>query len=349
MSSFPGPPPTADALEKNPELIKSIDERVFYDQNSKKWLFELTEGDTTNEYEYNFDSQQWTLKILPNKRSRDEAAIDEEEEQNKLELKRLKKERSMRIKAEIAKLKSERLENLKKNTDSTAVYVTNLPEDVTEEELATTFGKYGLLSEDYNTGKARIKLQYEDEKFKREALIIYLNKESVPLSIEMLDDSLLRQTDKERIRVEAAQFNSEKLKEKKPLSEEEKKRIKQTNDKLKAKVTNWDEDLDEASKLERFNEAKRKILDKIVVIDQMFREDEYNKDPMLEMDIKEDIQEECNKLGIGNDITKISFEENGRVKIKFGKIELSRICIEKFNGRYFDGIKLEVHVEGSKS
>jgi HIV Tat-specific factor 1 len=94
---------------------------------------------------------------------------------------------------------------------NTAVYVTNLPPDTTEEEIKEVFSKYGVISEEIDRGKPRIRLyRNEDGTLKGDALVIYFRPESVNLAIQMLDDSPLRigaKTGAGCIHVQAADFS----------------------------------------------------------------------------------------------------------------------------------------------
>lgn len=75
---------------------------------------------------------------------------------------------------------------------NTAVFVSGLPEDTTGEELASRFGKFGVLMED-DEEKPRIKLYArEDGTFSGEALVVYFMEDSVDLAIRMLDEAELR-------------------------------------------------------------------------------------------------------------------------------------------------------------
>jgi HIV Tat-specific factor 1 len=76
---------------------------------------------------------------------------------------------------------------------NTSVYVTNIPRDATHDEVVELFSKYGILAESLDTGEKRVKLYTEDNgNFKGEALVTYFREESVPLAIQMLDDSDFR-------------------------------------------------------------------------------------------------------------------------------------------------------------
>jgi HIV Tat-specific factor 1 len=81
----------------------------------------------------------------------------------------------------------------KKQRVNTAVYVTSIPLDADFEEIQHVFSKCGVIAEEIDSGRPRIKMYMDDEgKFKGEALIVYFRPESVNLAIQMLDDSDFR-------------------------------------------------------------------------------------------------------------------------------------------------------------
>ncbi|CUM65803.1 uncharacterized protein PRCAT00003451001 [Priceomyces carsonii] len=357
---FPKAPPQPSEVTENPEKLKDVDDRVSFDNLSKRWTFELMKDGNPHEYYFSFEENRWLENKThskdgsqPQKRTLEDADIERQEEENKTSLKRLRKEKLQKMREEIYRLKSQKKEinSLRNNGDDTlttsGVFVSNLPSDVTKDELYQAFNRFGMISEDYKTGEPRIKLYYENGVFKKEALIIYHSKESVPLAVEMLDNTLFQATSKENIHVQPAQFNNskkdnDKNSEKKVLTAEEKQLLLRKKDAMLKKLSTWDED--EISTVDHsLDLIKRKIYDKIVVIRNMFRIDELKEDPLLEIDLKEDIQEDCDRQGIGNDITKVVlYDISGVVTVKFKTRELSLKCVEAFNGRFFDGLKLEV-------
>lgn len=170
----------------------------------------------------------------------------------------------------------------------TSVYVTGIPPDATVEELKNTFSKYGVIMEDLETGEPKIKI-YRDENgvSKGDALVSYFKEESVPLAVDLLDDSELRPGDSStKLNVQKAVF-----KEKEPV---EKK--KSTTGKLKAKKNiqklqrkfDWVEE-EGGKKQEKFS--------KIVILKNMYTQEELDTDPTLLLELKEDVREECEKLG----------------------------------------------------
>lgn len=94
---------------------------------------------------------------------------------------------------------------------NTAVYVTSLPQDVTVQEVHDVFSKCGVIAEEIDRGKPRIKLYTnEDGSCKGDALILYFRAESVDLAVQMLDDTDFRlgqPSPTGKMRVAAADFS----------------------------------------------------------------------------------------------------------------------------------------------
>lgn len=91
---------------------------------------------------------------------------------------------------------------------NTAVYVTSLPLDITVQEVHDVFSRCGVIAEEIDRGKPRIKLYTDDDgKFKGDALILYFRAESVDLAIQLLDDTEFRLGDGQKMKVAAADFS----------------------------------------------------------------------------------------------------------------------------------------------
>ncbi|CAG8802280.1 29215_t:CDS:2, partial [Racocetra persica] len=180
----------------------------------------------------------------------------------------------------------------KKKPANTSVYVSGLPPDITVEELAEVFSKCGVLLEDLNTGGPKIKLYKDDhDRLKGDALVTYLREESVDLACQLLDETDLRPNEASKIRVQKAQF-----KEKMPKPEDtnnstsvkpDKKKVQKKLHQLEKKL-DWFES-EPGKKAERYS--------KIVILKYMFTLEELENDVSLILDLKEDIREECQKLG----------------------------------------------------
>lgn len=71
--------------------------------------------------------------------------------------------------------------------------MTSIPLDAEFDEIRDVFSKCGVIAEEIDSGRPRIKM-YTDESgnFKGEALVVYFRPESVNLAIQMLDDSNFR-------------------------------------------------------------------------------------------------------------------------------------------------------------
>ena len=73
------------------------------------------------------------------------------------------------------------------------MYITNLPSDVDAEELHHVFSRCGVIAEEIDGQKPRIKLYMDDQgNFKGDALVMYFRAESVELAVQLLDDTQFR-------------------------------------------------------------------------------------------------------------------------------------------------------------
>ena len=122
----------------------------------------------------------------------------------------------------------------KKARVNTAVYVTSIPLDADQEEINDVFSKCGVIAEEIDSGKPRIKM-YEDDQgqFKGDALVVYFRPESVNLAVQMLDDSDFRfgiEGPSGKMRVQAADFSYKSQQEAptKTSKKDQKKIIKRT-------------------------------------------------------------------------------------------------------------------------
>lgn len=108
---------------------------------------------------------------------------------------------------------------------NTAIYVTELPQDITTDELVAHFSKCGIIMDEIMTGKPRVKLYCnEDGSLKGDALVVYLREESVNLALTILDESEIRPNCK--IRVQEASNNKNNCSEKQTEAASETKRAR---------------------------------------------------------------------------------------------------------------------------
>ncbi|KAF4984178.1 hypothetical protein FZEAL_576 [Fusarium zealandicum] len=249
---------------------------------------------------------------------------------------------------------------------NTAVYVTGLPADTTIEEVHELFSrKCGVVAEEIDSGAPRIKLYADLEgNFKGDALVVFFKPQSVEMAIMLLDDTDFRitasGTREGRIRVQAAESSYKKVKydqdsaaagekgnagaERKPQqnNRDRQKIIKKTQ-KLDAKLADWDDDLPYSGQ----PEAATKW-DKLVILRHMFTLAELEEDPAALLEIKEDIREECAKLGTVTNVVLFDQEPEGIVSIKFKDAESALACINLMHGRSFDGRTVEAFLATGK-
>ncbi|GBB86581.1 hypothetical protein RclHR1_00130022 [Rhizophagus clarus] len=237
--------------------------------------------------------------------------------------------------------KKQKQNNQKKKPVNTSVYVTGLPPDVTVEELAEVFSKYGVLMEDLVSGGPKIKLYKDDkDRLKGDALVTYLKEESVALACQLLDETQLRPDEVATIRVQKAQF-----KEKEPKTDANQSDTKLDKKKVQKKLHQLEKKLDwyetePGKKAERYN--------KIVILKHMFSLEELESDITLLLDLKEDIRAECEKLGEVTNVVLYDKEPEGIVSVKFKDQLSAEACVMKMNGRFFAGRRIEAEIFDGK-
>ncbi|KAK0631705.1 splicing factor U2AF-associated protein 2 [Immersiella caudata] len=253
---------------------------------------------------------------------------------------------------------------------NTAVYVTGLPPDATVDEVAELFSrKCGVIAEEIDSGRPRIKLYTDAEgNFKGDALIVFFKPQSVEMAIMLLDDTDFRFTPSglttSKMRVQAADSSYKKTNYTAPAGEggaagapsgsndrgggndkpshkqreQEKQKIIKKTQKLDAKLADWDDD--EPSELPTAP-PKNSKWEKVVILRHMFTLEELEEDPAALLDIKEDIREECAKLGPVTNVVLFDQEEEGIVSVRFQTAEAAEACLNLMHGRSFDGRTVE--------
>ncbi|OLN88739.1 Splicing factor U2AF-associated protein 2 [Colletotrichum chlorophyti] len=243
---------------------------------------------------------------------------------------------------------------------NTAVYVTGLPADATVDEVHDLFSrKAGVIAEEIDSGRPRIKM-YTDEggNFKGDALVVFFKPQSVEMAIMLLDDTEFRfEPGAPKMRVQAAESSYKKTKyedkgtentpeggngqgtERKERSEQDRRKIIKKTQKLAAKLADWSDDDTAAIPAETNSKW-----DKTVILRHMFTLAELEEDPAALLEIKEDIRDECAKLGNVTNVVLYDEEPDGIVSVKFSKPEAAQACIQLMNGRSFDGRVVEASI-----
>ncbi|KAG5518800.1 hypothetical protein PMAC_002771 [Pneumocystis sp. 'macacae'] len=280
----------------NSEIYKEnplIGEAVEFDLRKNRWTYEDKDR---NEYEYDDRRGIWVL-------STDEELIRRQQEAYAVE----------------GVDESIPVNKQRKRKKKASVYVSNLPLDVTEDEIRERFSKCGVISENIDTGKPRIKI-YVNERGepKGDAVVIFFREESVKLAIQLLDDTCLRLDDK----------NGQKM------------RVQQVKDNFTAsfKISEWDDN----------NSTTSGRWSKVVILKHMFTLKELEDNITLIMDLKEDILEECSKIGNVTNVVLFDLEPEGVVSVRFSDEESALVCVKIMNGRYFGGKIVEAKIYDGK-
>lgn len=117
------------------------------------------------------------------------------------------------------------------------MFVTSIPFDVEFDEIRDVFSKCGVIAEEIDSGRPRIKMYTDDNgQFKGEALVVYFRPESVNLAIQMLDETDFRlgvQGPQGPMRVQPADFSFKSQQDAPPRTNmRDKKKIIQRTQKL---------------------------------------------------------------------------------------------------------------------
>ncbi|SAM60707.1 related to Splicing factor U2AF-associated protein 2 [Ustilago bromivora] len=268
---------------------------------------------------------------------------------------------------------AERLPPSKKPKPITSLYITGLPLDATQEEIARVFSRYGVLLED-DEGKPRVKMYYDERTgvFRGEALVVYFKAESVELAIRMLDETSLRGAiggssnagGGPVMRVQRAQFpatsnnttpsaTAEKQEEstngkdkgqsttrqRRNLTDQERKNIAKRVAKLENKLSDWRDD-DPPSRsslpLATTSPPTRAAKGRTVVLTKMFTLHELDSDPTLLLDLKEDVRDECTaKIGGVTNVVLWDKEPAGIMTVRFQTEQQAEACVKMMKARYF--------------
>ncbi|KAL8712278.1 MAG: hypothetical protein Q9220_003429 [cf. Caloplaca sp. 1 TL-2023] len=319
----------------NPEEFDA-DDRVSFSKLDSKFILETDDG---QEYEFDDALKRWVPVGVdenepagPQKKKRKQEYVNGEGEVG-----------GRSVVAKKAKPTPEPRE--RKNT---AVYVTNLPLDVTVQEVSDVFSRCGVIAEEIDRGKPRIKLYTDDQdNFKGDALILYFRAESVDLAVQMLDDTDFRlgqSAPAGKMKVAAADFSYKAQKDApaKSNNKDKKKIIKKTQ-KLNNKLADWDDDDPQAIQ----DTSSR--FDKVVILKHLFTLKELEEDPAAMLDIKEDIREECAKIAPVTNVALFDKEPDGVASVRFSNAAGATACARAMDGRYFSGTQVKAYIaDGSE-
>ncbi|WEW55831.1 hypothetical protein PRK78_001264 [Emydomyces testavorans] len=337
-SSFPLDPTEFDS-----------DPRISFSKLDDKFILETEDGE---EYLYDTILKRWVHSL-------DDSLVEQQREAYKVEgvdenepaVKQQKKKRKQN--EDPQEPNNANIHKAKKTRTNTAVYVTSIPLDATLDEINEVFCKCGVIAEEIDSRRPRIKM-YMDEngKFKGDALVVYFRPESVNLAIQMLDDSDFRFGEagpQGKMKVQQADFSFKVQQEapEKPNARDKVKIMKKTQ-RLKNKLADWDDE--DGSTLQPAGRWE-----KVVILKHMFTLKEIEEDPAAILDIKEDIRDECSKIGEVTNVVLYDREESGVVTVRFKDPEAALACVQvrisatlvarvMMHGRFFGGTQVEAYI-----
>ncbi|XP_056141237.1 HIV Tat-specific factor 1 [Lampris incognitus] len=217
------------------------------------------------------------------------------------------------------------------NNKNTNVYVSGLPPDVSIEEFVELMSKCGIVMRDPITEEYKVKL-YKDREgnLKGDGLCCYLKKESVALAVRLIDESEIRGY---HLHVEAARFEMKGVydaSKKKKKSKEYKKKMQQQQKQL-----DW--------RPEKQGEV-RKRHEKVVIIQNMFHPSDFEEDPLVLNEYREDLRTECEKFGPVKKVIIFDRHPDGVASVAFKEPDHADACLLALDGRWFGGRKLSAQL-----
>mmetsp|Transcript_34327 Transcript_34327/g.86151 ORF Transcript_34327/g.86151 Transcript_34327/m.86151 type:complete len:384 (+) Transcript_34327:79-1230(+) len=216
-----------------------------------------------------------------------------------------------------------------KERENTSVIGHGFPQSTTLPDAIAFFRKAGLLATTLE-GKPRVKLNYSaEEVFEGTVIATYLNRASVELAFTLLDERPFREDGRYPIRIEMAE----------DLPPEKRNKSTQNQQVLDAKLKRklWlKKQADERRALGWGEENRRHV-----VIKGMFVPEDAKGDPDFFKELKEDVREECSQLGEVEMLTAFEYNPEGVVVVVFKDSMAAELCLDKMDGRYFAGRKLQ--------
>ncbi|PPR07381.1 hypothetical protein CVT26_013697 [Gymnopilus dilepis] len=372
--SAPPPSPAAGSSAEVQAAAFADDPRIYFSKATNTWRFEQDDG---SELEFDAAKNAWIPVVDEETISRQQAAysvpgVDEETPAAPV-LRRENKKRKAEedftsggsggpVSIKRGKGDKKEKQPTERKSKNTAVYVTGLPPDTTQEELVEVFSKCGVIEEDED-GEPKVKMYArEDGSFSGEALIVYFKEESVTLALTILEDSELRLGQPSTVmKVTKADFSHKAHTgdDQKPRKTVDKKKITKRIGKmqkyarslqfsdstngLRRKLEEWGDDDGFGPMPDPVEEAAPKT-SRVVVLKHMFVPAELEKDASLLLDLKEDVRDECSSLGEVTNVVLYDLEPDGVMTVKFKDPLAAQACVLKMNGRFFDKRRIEAEL-----
>lgn len=299
--------------------------KFFWDKDKHAWFPKITD-DFMAQYQMNYgfaDNPNPTLDV-PSEEPKEEQKVELNEQFE--EKKGVKRKPSTPTWFEM------------NDNQNTKVYVSNLPEDYTEEEFVDLMQKCGLVMRDAATGKMKIKLYRDsDGHLKGDALCTYIRIESVDLALKLLDGYDFKN---KKIKVERAKFQMKGEYDPKLKPKMKKRKEKQKLKRMQEKLFDWrpEKMIGERSKHER-----------VVIVKNLFESSMFDKDVGLILEFQQDLREECSKCGEVRKVIIYDRHPEGVAQINMSCAEEADECVNLLNGRWFGKRKITAEIWDGKT
>ncbi|XP_031784805.1 HIV Tat-specific factor 1 homolog [Nasonia vitripennis] len=219
---------------------------------------------------------------------------------------------------------------------NTTIYISNLPLDVTMEELKELVTKCGLLARD-EKGKDKLKLYTDaDGEPKGDARCTYIKIESVDLALNILDGWQMRD---KTLSVQRAKFQLKGAYDP-SLKPKRKKKDKDKQKKIHEKLLDWRPDKLKGEPLK---------CERVVIIKNLFKPEDFDKDVTLLLEYQQDVRKECIKCGEVKKVTIYDRHPEGVAQVTFKEPEEAQACIQLLNGRWFDQRRITAEIWDGKT
>lgn len=216
------------------------------------------------------------------------------------------------------------------------IYITGLPKDVTEEQLARVFAKAGILDLDPLTQRPKIKIYRNKEppgQCKGDASLCFARPESVELAITLLDETEF--CEGHVIRVQPAKF------EQRGELDGNRNRVSNAQRKVAKLAAFQARDWDEGQFNGRLVGGRKGL--RIIVLKHLFEPNMWNEadEDKFFSELESALRVELEKFGVVEKITVFSKRLDGVVVVKFAQPAAASEAVKEWDGKVWKGRSVE--------